>query len=170
MDGGLKLGGMSDMAGQAINSFLRGMRVVLLPTLLVLAVAGCSTIIRNHGYAPSQQELRTLKIGSDTRESVAEKVGRPTIKALLEDKAWYYVQSRWEQRGFAEPQEVNREVVALTFNNAGRLRNVEVFGIEAGQIVTLSRRITAGSTADRSVLSQLFSSIGNLNPSQIVDQ
>ena len=41
----------------------------------LLAAAACTTQYRNHGYAPSQEELAEVVVGVDTRDSVAESIG-----------------------------------------------------------------------------------------------
>ena len=65
---------------------------------LVLTVA-CTPIYRNHGYVPPETDLAQLVVGTDIRETVAAKVGRPSAAGLLNDTGWYYVQSRWQTVG-----------------------------------------------------------------------
>lgn len=135
---------------------------------LGLAVAACSPIYRNHGYVPNEEDLAGLTVGKDTRETAGAKVGRPSTQGLLNDTGWYYVQSRWEQKGALPPVEIDRQVVALTFSEAGVLQNVERFGLERGQIVPLSRRVTESNVRGMGVLRQLFSSFGRIGAAQII--
>ncbi len=138
--------------------------------LLVLVIAACSPIYRNHGYVPVAEDLALLEVGRDTRETAAPKVGRPSTSGLLNDTGWFYVQSRWEYKGALPPRELDRQVVALTFSDTGTLTNVEKFGMERGQIVRLSRRVTETNVKGMSVLSQLFSSFGRVTAGQIAGQ
>lgn len=137
---------------------------------LALVIAGCATLYRNHGYVPDEQELETLVVGKDTRETIAAKVGRPSTSGLLNDTGWYYVQSRWESRGALPPKEIDRQVVALTFGENGVLENVERFGLERGQIVPLSRRVTESSVKGVGVLRQLFSNFGRFNAGSLLSE
>ena len=130
---------------------------------VVLALAACQPIYSNHGYIPPDQDLALLQVGVDTRESVETTVGRPVAEALLNDDAWYYVQSRWRTVGAAEPTEVAREVVAISFGSTGLVENIERFGLDQGQIVPLSRRVTTTNIRGRGVLGQIFGNIGRLN-------
>ena len=57
------------------------------------------------------KELRALEQIA-TRETVAEKLGRPTASGLLNDQGWYFVQSRWRHYGARAPQEIDRQVVS----------------------------------------------------------
>jgi outer membrane protein assembly factor BamE (lipoprotein component of BamABCDE complex) len=117
---------------------------------------------------PTDEELATLTVGKDTRETVAQSVGRPSAQGLLNDEAWYYVQSRWQQQGLARRTEIDRQVVAISFNEAGTVTNIERFGLEDGQVVALSRRVTQENVQGRSALAQIFANFGRLDVGQIL--
>ena len=152
--------------GKVVNgtAISRGLRFGLIG-LLVVMVSACSTIYRNHGYVPTEDELATLEVGVDTRETVAEKVGRPTASGLLNDVGWFYVQSRWAYRGAFEPREIERQVVSITFAESGTVQNVERFGLERGKVVPLSRRVTESNVKGLSFIQQLLGTFGRLSPS-----
>jgi len=155
--------------GGTARHFIR--RIARLFTVICLATAlgACTTLYRNHGYVPTEDDLAQLVVGKDTRETAAPKVGRPSASGLLNDTGWFYVQSRWEQRGALAPKEIDRQVVALTFSQSGVLENVERFGLERGQIVPLSRRVTEPNVRSMGVLRQLFANFGRLGVAQIVN-
>ena len=134
-------------------------KVVILGTG-VLVVASCSTQYRNHGYAPDEFELANVIVGSDTRETVATVIGRPSSEGVLSDGAWYYVESRFRHFAFQAPNEIGREVVAVSFDANGRVANIERFGLEDGQVITLSRRVTATTVARVPFLRRLLGNIG----------
>jgi outer membrane protein assembly factor BamE (lipoprotein component of BamABCDE complex) len=138
--------------------------------MLVGLTAACSPIFRNHGYVPSDDELALVEVGTDTRESVAEKVGAPTASGLLNDVGWYYVQSRFRTYGPREPREIDRQVVAITFAEDGVVANVERFGLEDGQVVALSRRVTESNIRGVSLIRQLLGNLGNLRADQVIDE
>jgi outer membrane protein assembly factor BamE (lipoprotein component of BamABCDE complex) len=127
---------------------------------VALALQACTPIVRNHGYIPRQSELATLALGSDSRDDVIAKLGRPGLTGLLDDQSIYYVQSRFQQVALLAPEETDREVLALTFTPDGRLGNVERFGLEQGRIVQLNPARTAEVFADRGVISRIFGNVG----------
>lgn len=141
----------------------------LVASALVLVIAACSSLYRNHGYVPNDEDLAALEVGKDTRETAAPKVGRPSASGLLNDTGWFYVQSRWEYRGALPPKELDRQVVVLTFSESGVLENVERFGMERGQIVPLSRRVTETNVKGMGVLRQIFSNFGRIGAAQLVN-
>ena len=130
---------------------------------LTLAIAACTPIFSNHGYIPTDDDLAVLQVGVDTRETVSATVGQPAASDLLGDEAWYYVQSRWKTVGAAAAVEIDRQVVAITFDPNGTVANIERFGLEQGRIVPLSRRVTTTNIRGRGVLAQIFGNIGKLN-------
>ena len=136
--------------------------------LVAAGLAACAPVYVNHGYVPSDQELSLIEVGKDTRETVATTIGRPSTSGLLNDVGWYYVQSRWKNYGAMPPKEEDRQVVAITFTEAGVVENVERFGLEKGQIVPLSRRVTDSNIKGLGFLQQLFGSIGRLSADQIL--
>ncbi|PVH28714.1 outer membrane protein assembly factor BamE [Pararhodobacter oceanensis] len=131
--------------------------------VLAVVLAACSPVMRYHGYAPSPEQLSAVEVGQDTRDTVAEKIGRPGIGGVMEGSGWFYVQSDWRQRSWRAPEEVDRQVVAISFDQRDRVSNIERFGLEAGEVVTLSRRVTTlGPTP--TVLSQVLRVLGQFTP------
>lgn len=152
-----------------LNGAAARLRIMMFGMVL-LVVAGCSAVYRNHGYVPSDDELALIEVGTDTRDTVAATIGRPSAAGLLNDVGWYYVQSRWKHYGALAPKEETRQIVAITFTEDGTVENIERFGLEQGRVVALSRRVTDSNIKGLSVLQQLFGSIGRLRADQILNQ
>ena len=140
----------------------------VLAGLAVVLMVGCTPLFRNHGYVPPDDQLALIEVGVDTRETVAAKVGRPSTAGLLNDTGWYYVQSRWATVGPREPQEIDRQVVAITFTPKGTVTDVGRFGLSDGQVVALSRRVTQTNVQGAGFIRQLLGNIGGLRAEQVV--
>jgi len=92
-----------------------------LPAVLgavLLLLSACSEIIRNHGYVPPEGDLNALIVGVDTRDTLAASIGRPSTSGVVQDQSWYYIGSQVRHFGARKPEEINREVVAISFNGA----------------------------------------------------
>lgn len=135
--------------------------------LCCLAVAACATVVRNHGYVPDETELAQVQVGVDTRESVAEKIGRPSAQGLLNDVGWFYVQSRFEHVGPREPKEVERQVVAITFDSRGVVDDIGRYGLEDGRVVAISRRVTESNIKGIGFIRQLLANFGRIQASDL---
>ena len=137
--------------------------------LLVVLLAACTALYQNHGYVPRDADLELVVVGESTREDVAKAVGRPSSTGLLTGGAWYYVGSRFRHFGPREPEEIDRQVVAISFDEGGTVENVERFGLEKGQVVVLSRRVTDSNIEGLSFLRQLLGNIGNISAGQLLN-
>lgn len=136
---------------------------------VMVVIAACSPVYRNHGYVPSDEELALIEVGKDNRDTVAATLGRPSGEGLLNDVGWFYVQSRWKHSGALEPKEIDRQVVSITFTEAGIVENVERFGLEDGKVVAISRRVTTSNIKGVGFLKQLLGNIGRLRADQFID-
>ena len=135
--------------------------------LLIALLAACTALYQNHGYVPRDDELAKVVVGTSTRDDVAKAVGRPSSTGLLTGGAWYYVGSRFRYYGPREPEEIDRQVVAISFDEGGTVENVERFGREKGQVVVLSRRVTDSNIKGLGFLRQLLGNIGNVSAGQL---
>lgn len=146
--------------------FASVLRSRLLAASLVFAgLSGCAATYQNHGYVPLQDDVDQIVVGVDTRDTVAESVGTPAASGVLRDNGYFYIKSRVRTMGFLEPQEIEREVLAISFDDDGVVSNIERFGLEDGQVVRLSRRVTETGVRDTNFLRQLLDSIGQFDPS-----
>lgn len=140
----------------------RKSRAILAGCVLLMSV-GCTTLYRNHGYAPTDDQLNEVLVGVDTRGTVSDIIGPPTAGGVTNGGGFFYVQSRFRLLGPLEPREIDREVVAIRFDDEGVVSNVERFGLENGNVVALSRRVTQDNIRDTTFIRQLFGSIGQFN-------
>lgn len=126
--------------------------------LLLGGLVACQPIVNNYGYVPTDLQLQEIEVGKDTRETVADKVGAPPLDDFRREDVWYFVASRRETYGPKAPVETDRQVVAIRFTEGGTVSNIERFGLERGEVVTLSRRVTDGAVPDIGFLRGLLSS------------
>lgn len=141
---------------------MHGVRRALVAAIVV-SLGACTALVDNYGYVPTEVQLEEVAVGQDTRDTVAQKVGAPPLDDFRRDDVWYYVSMRRETYGPRAPEETDRQVVAIRFSEGGSVTNIERFGLEDGQVVTLSRRITEQAVPDVGLLRGLFRNTA-LNP------
>ena len=138
----------------------------VIPALLcaaLMALAACSATIRNHGYIPPEEALNAVIVGVDTRDSLEASIGKPSTSGVLRDSSWFYIGSQVRHFAARKPEEINREVVAVRFDETGTVTNVERFGLERGQVVVLSRRVTETTIRDVTFIRQIIRNFGNFD-------
>lgn len=155
------------MADTRLTRTVLAARMGMSALFLAVVVAACAPVIRNHGYVPAEDELSLVEVGVDTRETVGQKIGRPSTSGLLNDEGWYYVQSQYRHIGPREPKEIERQVLAVTFNEAGVVENIARFGLEDGKVVEISRRVTETNIKGITLIQQLLGSFGRIRAEDI---
>ncbi len=156
---------MAFFPGTMARAFAKARYAML---IAVLAAAACTPVFRDHGYIPAEDELAQVTVGQDSKDTVATKVGRPSVEGLLNDNGWFYVQSRFKTIGPRQPQEIERQVVAISFDDQDRVANVERFGLEKGEVIAISRRVTSTSIKQIGLIQQLLGSLGRLRADQLL--
>ena len=134
---------------------------------LIVALTGCATQFRNHGYVPPEEDLQSLIVGVDTRATVDDIIGAPSLSGVLGDGDYYYVRSRVAAKGVLRPEVIDRQVLAISFNENDTIANIERFGLEKGQVVPLTRRVTDSSVVGNGFLRQVFGNIGAIDTSSV---
>lgn len=135
----------------------------------LMSTAACTPIYDKHGYVPSEEELAEIVVGVDTRASVESLVGQPSASGVIRDESWYYVSSLRATRGALAPKEVERQVLAISFDPDGTVANIERFGLEDGRVIALNRRVTDDNIKGVSFIRQLLGNIGNITAEQLFD-
>lgn len=82
---------------------------------------------------------------------------------MLNESGFYYVASQFRHYGAYAPEEISREVLAISFDANGVVSNIERFGLKDGRVITLSRRVTDDQAHDSTFVRQLLSSFGRVN-------
>lgn len=137
--------------------------------MLSAFLTACSATVRTHGYVPLDSDLENVIVGVDTQATLEDTIGLPTATGILQESDWYYVESEWRRFAWKAPKEVNREVVAIRFDDNGVVENIERFGLEDGRVVVLSRRVTDSNIRGIGFLRQLLGNIGVINTDELFD-
>jgi len=132
------------------------------------ALGACSAQYRDHGYTPPQEDLDEIVLGVDTRDSVAETIGAPTMSGVVNDSGFYYVESRVRHFAWRAPEVVDRQVLAISFDTNGTVTNIERYGLEDGQAVPLTRRVTQ-TGGNVSFIRQLLARLGSFSAADFLN-
>lgn len=144
---------------QGIGSILK----IGLGALMLVVLTACTAQYRTHGYVPLEEDLLQIVPGVDTRGTVEDLVGVPSTSGTLNESGFYYIESEVRTFAWRRPEVVDREVLAITFDQAGVVENIERYGLQDGQVVPLARRITRSGDGDISFVRKLFGNIGGIN-------
>jgi outer membrane protein assembly factor BamE (lipoprotein component of BamABCDE complex) len=69
---------------------------------------------------------------------------------------------------YKAPVVVERNVVAISFDENDVVQDIARYSLQDGKVVTLSQRVTDSADVTRGIVSQLFSNIGGLSAEDIL--
>ena len=140
----------------------------------LMALTACGTEVRVRGNLPDLEDIAAINPGIDTRRDVAAKLGSPSTASAFDDpeagrigtifdsRIWYYIGSREEQGvSFTLPEEIERSVLVVSFDQAGVVESTELRTLEDGQEIEIVERETPTEGREITLMEQLFGNIGN---------
>jgi len=130
-------------------------------TALMLGLAGCAEIDA-HGFMPLEPELAQVGPGM-AAESVRSLLGAPASEGFGGTNSWYYISTRVERRAFLPPRILERKIVAIAFDSANRVAQVERFSLEDGRVIDLNNNVTVTDGRRLTFFEQLIGNIGNFS-------
>ena len=148
-------------AGVGISG-VSGSRIVSGTALAVVlgVLAGCASIKDHRGYIADNLLYSGIRAGIDNQRSVEGTLGRPTFTSQFGQPTWYYVSSTTGQRPFGRPRIEDQSVLAIRFDAAGTVAEVDRSGIERVVYLSPDSRETPTLGRERGFLEDLFGNIG----------
>ena len=141
-------------------------RNVLFSTLAgVLLLGGCSTdyFVQTECNLPSKGDILSLKQGM-TQQEVRDIMGSPSIVSSLDHRTWLYMNSTMKRMAFFEPEELDRHLVAVQFNQSGKLERVLELSKEDGKDVAVSQSATPVLGSEETFMEKYFGGVGYYMP------
>ena len=132
-----------------------------------LSLGACSIIDAPpvaRGHRVADDTLKELVPGVQRRADVQALLGTPTARGTFDDNMWYYISATTRARPMQQESISNQRVVAVEFDDAGRLKQVRELNEADGQRVNFVSRETPVPGNDRSMLQALFGNVGRFNP------
>jgi outer membrane protein assembly factor BamE (lipoprotein component of BamABCDE complex) len=138
---------------------------VLLLGVFAGALGACQATVNQRGYLRQDSgRFETVRVGVDTKDSVALNLGSPTNKTILGDETWYYISETQEDFLFFRPETVARRIIAVTFGPDGRVARVDPLTDQDGVQIAIADAETPTRGRELSLLQQLLGSIGRGAP------
>src|SRR6185437_7278030 len=134
---------------------------------LMLLLSGCGffeATPQARGNRVDADVLKELTPGTSTRADAAALLGSPTAKATFDDNQWIYIGSLTRPVIGRTQAVLSQDVVLLTFNEQGVLRDVKQLNKGDALPVTMVARATPSPGSDASILQQLLGNVGRFSP------
>jgi len=148
------------MAQLALSGRLRYLTLAS-ATALMLGLGACAEIDA-HGFVPVEPELAQVGAGM-AADDVRSLLGAPAVEGFGGTNSWFYISSRVERRAFLPPRITERKIVAIGFDSANRVTQVERFSLEDGRLIDLNHNVTVTDGRRLTFFEQLLGNLGNFS-------
>ena len=130
-------------------------RILILCAAVVLIA--CTPVINQRGYLEDKDLEASIKLGTDTKTSVQEKLGYASTTATFGGDAWYYISQTEKQVAFFTPTVQQRNILAVYFDKTGKVASLQHYALHQGHLINLETRTTvAGGGRELTFLQQLL--------------
>ena len=94
------------------------------------------------------------------QSEVRKIMGSPSVISSLDHRTWIYMNSTMERMAFFEPEELNRNVVAIEFNHDGKVEKVVQLTKENGRNIAVSKDETPVMGSEETFMEKYFGGVG----------
>lgn len=127
----------------------------------VLLLGACSTDYFNQteGNMPTKDDILAIKQGM-SQSDVRKIMGSPSAVSSLDHKTWIYMNSTMKRMAFFEPEELERNIVAIEFNLDGQVERVVQIDKDSGREVALCTDETPVMGTEETFMEKYFGGVG----------
>jgi outer membrane protein assembly factor BamE (lipoprotein component of BamABCDE complex) len=126
----------------------------------VLALAGCSNPVDQHGNLPDADKLAQIKPGSTDKATVTQLLGSPSTVAAFDANTWYYISQKTRVLVLNPPEVLDQQVLAIDFDDKGVVRDVEHRAMADGAAISPNPNATPAPGREFTFLEQLIGNFG----------
>ena len=135
------------------------MRMAVCAILLAGATAGCQTVTDYRGFIPADETLDQVRIGMP-RNQVEELLGTPSAQSNYAGINYYYISSTFQTTAFFNPEEIDRKIYAVSFDQTDNVSRIANYGMKDGKVFDFISRTTPSRGKEFSYVTELFGNIG----------
>lgn len=136
-------------------------RLALLAVVAAAAASACTPVRSTHGFQVIEAKPAEVAVGTDTKSTVTERLGSPSVVSTFEPNVWFYVSQNMARTAFFRPKVTAREVIAVAFDPASeKVTSVETYDLADGKAFQFADRETPTRGRQLSILEQLLGNVG----------
>lgn len=142
---------------------------IILGLLYCAALSACSTAKQNewfvshNGNMPSEERIAKITTGS-TKDDVLQILGAPSAVISFDENTWIYMSSDIKRIAFAKPEEINRDILRLRFNNDEKVTEITRLDENSGKELSPCRDETEVKGENLGFFRKYFGGVGQYNP------
>lgn len=132
---------------------------------LAFSIAACTPDKITRGHHLNPEDVAKIQVGVTTQHQVSDLLGSPSSVATFEERSdtWYYISKLTERYTELDENTVDQQVVAIDFDQHGRVANLRRYGLDDAEDITFVARTTPTQGDKLGFFEQI---IGNMIPSR----
>jgi len=136
---------------------------MLFVVLLGLSSACSSDLfLDNNGNMPDKDRIGKIHLGLDKNE-VYDILGAPSSVTGLSDDHWIYMSSTIKRVAFMRPEEIHRQVLAITFDD-DKVSKIDSKTLADGHNIVIDNEETQATEREQGFFKKYFGGVGSYMP------
>ena len=138
---------------------------ILFNLSLILALSACSSdvFIVHNGNMPTEERISQVQKGQ-TKDEVLTILGTPSSIVSLDQNTWIYMSSEMKKVAFFKPEEVNRDILTIRFNEYNQVETINRMNKEQGHEIAISEEETQTAGNKPGFFAKYFGGVGQFMP------
>lgn len=130
----------------------------------LMFVSACSNdwFLVHNGNMPVNEKIADVHLGQ-SKQDVMNILGAPSLTTGLSDDHWIYMASTMKKVAFFRPEELNRKVLAITFDD-GQISKIEKLTLADGNNLKIDTDITEATEQEQGFFRKYFGGVGSYMP------
>lgn len=140
-------------------------RNLFLLSFMLLVGTGCSSdvFLVHNGNMPAADKVSQVSVGQN-RQEVEQILGSPSSISTFDGDTWIYMSSTLKKVAFFDPQEVDRDILAIKFDNQGKVIEISDFDRTNGTEITIESAETPTEGHNIGFFRKYFGGVGTYMP------
>ncbi|MDO4162489.1 MAG: outer membrane protein assembly factor BamE [Pseudomonadota bacterium] len=138
-------------------------RKILFLSMFLLTTACSNDIFLVHnGNIPAKEKIAEIHLGQN-KQDVMNILGAPSLTTGLSDDHWIYMASTVKKVAFFRPEELERNVLAVSFDN-NKISKIEKLTLADGNNLGIDTDITKATEQEQGFFRKYFGGVGAYMP------
>jgi len=140
-------------------------RILLI--IIILNITSCSTVVENRGYIFNPEIQEKISQGMDKSEIISL-LGTPSTISESTGLKYYYISNKFLKYAFLNPQEIERTIQVISFDENDNVRNIEEYTMKDGRVINYNKDKTLPNGTEVTIIQDLFDNTGRYTNAEAI--
>ena len=140
-------------------------RILLI--IIILNITSCSTVVENRGYIFNPEIQEKISQGMDKTEIISL-LGTPSTVSESTGLKYYYISNKFFKYAFLNPQEIERTIQVISFDENENVKDIEEYTLKDGRIIVYNNDKTIPKGTEATIIQDLFDNTGRYTSKEAI--